>query len=426
MPEFKVTRTFHPIGQGAFYSEYFQEGSHSFLMVYDCGATNSIHPPKALCKEVRDSFHQDRYDSEGRLVVDILFLSHFHNDHLNGVGLLAPKKVVCPLISDDDVLMLKVIDQSQSEWNVEAMSDPSILFSNRPEVIRVSPMQSAEAFEGSNQISPLDGLAPLIQSGTRIGVSLGTVDLGSMWYFIPYNFHYRGRIDEFKKKLSDKGLSYDQLKLDPHAYIMAHRADLRAISNTFTGNTNDQSLLLYSGPVPKAVAAEYRGNDYSVNWADRELLRTLWAANPDRMAYYLENHPYLIDRYAWYLYPPQRHSRPASIYYGDITLTEELVCSFTSGLSLHMESVGTIQLPHHGSDRSFHESVLCYFRHGNITHYPSYSVLYVMCAGSKSKTHPGKMVMTTLSRTLQPHVVVKDQRATSLTEEWLIFTPKDS
>lgn len=33
-----VQRTFHPVGQGAFYTEVFQSDTrHRFVMVYDCG-----------------------------------------------------------------------------------------------------------------------------------------------------------------------------------------------------------------------------------------------------------------------------------------------------------------------------------------------------------------------------------------------------
>ena len=33
-----MTRTFHPVGQGAFYSEVFSlEGGEEFTVVYDCG-----------------------------------------------------------------------------------------------------------------------------------------------------------------------------------------------------------------------------------------------------------------------------------------------------------------------------------------------------------------------------------------------------
>ncbi len=419
MAELIVTRTFHPIGQGAFYSEHFELGGKDILMVYDCGATNSVNPPNALCKEVKDSFHQCRYDSKGRLIVDILFLSHFHNDHLNGVSLLAPQKVVCPLVSDDDILMLQVFNEFQSEWNIAAMSNPAILFSNNPDIVQIAPMQSNEIFEGGTFMS-LDESHRQIKSGTQIGIPSDQIDFKDLWCFIPYNYHYRWRLEEFKEKLMAADLSYDDLKKDPSSFIKENRKTLRDIFNSFSGNTNEQSLLLYSGPTASDIGVEYLGNDHAYNLLNSKVF--------NRRDKYLYRHIFIDVYYPWIheecirLLNPfgERSTRAATIYYGDITLSEQLISSLTRGLSTHMENVGTIQLPHHGSDRSFHESVLHYFKPYRKEDYEPYSVLFIMCAGAKNKTHPGKNVMATLSHTHQLCIVVKEQRTSSITEKWLL------
>ena len=83
-----MTRTIHPIGQGAFYSESISKDSHAlFTAVYDCGGERD-----SLRKEVAKLSR-----------VDIVFISHFHCDHINHVQPLiqqfAPKEVVFPQIS---------------------------------------------------------------------------------------------------------------------------------------------------------------------------------------------------------------------------------------------------------------------------------------------------------------------------------------
>lgn len=426
MTEFNVTRTFHPIGQGAFYLEYFKLGGNDFIVVYDCGSSNSVNPPKSLCKEVRDSFQQSRYDSNGRLIVDILFLSHFHNDHLNEVGLLAPKKVVCPLVSDDDILMFQVFNQFQPEWNTAAMSNPSIIFDNNTNIIRVAPMRSDEDFEGSNRIVAIDELQGQIASSTRIGISSNTIGHNGLWCFIPYNYHYKGRLEVFKEKLKAANLSYEDLKNDPSYFIETHRKTLRKIFNSFTGNTNDQSLLLYSGPTTAVTEFTYLDHDPARCCYCCGILKEICRFYP----LYCE----IIEDY---LITPNichrllnsfknKSSKAASLYYGDITLSEQLISSLTGGLSVHMKNVGTIQLPHHGSDRSFHESVLHYYRNNCKENYEPYSVLFVMCAGTKSKTHPGKNVMTTLSHSNQFHNVVTNQRESAITEKWCLYRKEDT
>lgn len=87
----KMTRTIHPVGQGAFYSETFSnEDNHAlFTAVYDCGGKYD-----AVIREIKNW----RVSA-----VDILFISHFHCDHINGIKDLiknkAVKKVFFPHIS---------------------------------------------------------------------------------------------------------------------------------------------------------------------------------------------------------------------------------------------------------------------------------------------------------------------------------------
>ena len=76
-----LTRTFHPVGQGAFYSEVFKvDEEERFVTIYDCGTESKNDFIK---KEIED-FKKDLQ----RKTIDILFLSHFHNDHINGLDML--------------------------------------------------------------------------------------------------------------------------------------------------------------------------------------------------------------------------------------------------------------------------------------------------------------------------------------------------
>lgn len=85
----KMTRTIHPVGQGAFYSETFSnDDNHAlFTAVYDCGGR------KAALSRERNNLSR----------VDIIFLSHFHSDHFSGLLDLKNKfdtpKVVIPCVS---------------------------------------------------------------------------------------------------------------------------------------------------------------------------------------------------------------------------------------------------------------------------------------------------------------------------------------
>ena len=99
----KVVRTFHPVGQGAFYSERFYDMVNpqaKFNIVYDCGTSwGTITKAK---KVVDLAF--DKNDT-----IDYLFIWHLDYDHMSLVNTLTEsvnKKVriiVLPLVYKEEV-----------------------------------------------------------------------------------------------------------------------------------------------------------------------------------------------------------------------------------------------------------------------------------------------------------------------------------
>ena len=91
-----IQRFFHPIGQGAFYSE--RHTSYNINIVYDCGTTN----PSSQAKQrvVNQSFRKDE-------IIHILFISHFDKDHISLIDTLKKtvqriERVVIPLLYDEE------------------------------------------------------------------------------------------------------------------------------------------------------------------------------------------------------------------------------------------------------------------------------------------------------------------------------------
>lgn len=81
-----VHRVLHPVGEGAFFTEQFYDEKKScvFSVVYDCG---SIHDQeKALIPQINNAF----FGKE----IDMMFISHFDDDHVNGIEkLIIAKKL---------------------------------------------------------------------------------------------------------------------------------------------------------------------------------------------------------------------------------------------------------------------------------------------------------------------------------------------
>ncbi len=98
-----MTRTFHPVGHGAFYTEKFYDVvdiEHPyFTVVYDCGSNS----PSVLHRVIDGEFDTD--DN-----INLLFISHFHSDHINGINYLLNAKhcvinrFVIPIITLDVII----------------------------------------------------------------------------------------------------------------------------------------------------------------------------------------------------------------------------------------------------------------------------------------------------------------------------------
>jgi glyoxylase-like metal-dependent hydrolase (beta-lactamase superfamily II) len=82
----KVVRTFHPVGQGAFYSERFYEGDNpqaKYNIVYDCGTSWGVI---TKAKKVVGL----AFDKNDR--IDYLFISHLDFDHVSLVNTLIERE----------------------------------------------------------------------------------------------------------------------------------------------------------------------------------------------------------------------------------------------------------------------------------------------------------------------------------------------
>lgn len=330
-----IERIFHPIGQGAFYSERHD----NFNIVYDCGTEWKNRANKTINKTIKQSFSED--DS-----IDILFISHFDYDHVSKIKVLKDhvrtiKKVIMPLLHDSEKYLLTNIYRALNFNILTLLNNPQEFFGSDTQIITIIPIENNEApINDSIEPQSIDDLATSsIQSGSILSKTFNTYD----WIFIPYNYQYNTRNSQLEKLLKTKGFDVDRLKGDPHYTLDEIINDMKIskskggkifkeIYDKLDGKINQNSMLLYSGLncVRTDCEKEVFIFDYSPRYHD--------------LFYHIRWHRMAREEY-----------RVSCIYTGDTDLN---VVKIKDIFRNFWKSVGTIQIPHHGDLKSFDISTL--------------------------------------------------------------------
>ena len=230
-----ITRIFHPIGQGAFYTEQFKK----INLVYDCGV---LPNKKTANKVVRQSFKSGKE-------IDMLFISHFDADHVNKIEILKKrcgliKNVFLPLLNNNKIL-INIYKALNLEEEAKLIEDTNSILGDETNIIGVKP---SEGKGKENDISKKPVIIEKIKKNRPI--ESGTVIKSSTdknWCFIPYNYEYNERKKELVKKLESKKLDIKEIE-ESLDYALANRGMIRDVYNSLKEKINLNSMLLYSGP----------------------------------------------------------------------------------------------------------------------------------------------------------------------------------
>lgn len=305
-----IQRIFHPIGQGAFYSERFE----NFNVVYDCG---NLHNTKVGDKVVKQSFRKDEE-------IDILFISHFDYDHISKIKTLKEhvkciRKVIIPLLHENEKILLSNIYRALGYNNLTLISNPAGFFDEETSIIKVLP--EGERNEQKVDVKSNEQLVP---SGEEFEQGFD----GFNWVYIPYNFEYQNRNKILLNALSNAGFNCDEFKNNP-SYTVKQisngkmRRKLKKIYNNLNGGINRNSMIVFSGPLD---------GDF-----------------PMRKLLFHKNIPFICSSDDFV------NDRVACVYTGDADLINT---NIKDKFKKYWDTVGTIQIPHHGDISSFNAKIL--------------------------------------------------------------------
>ncbi|MDA5107869.1 MBL fold metallo-hydrolase [Brevibacillus thermoruber] len=141
---YPVKFKFHNVGQGLFYSA----NINGTVVVYDCGAD------KQNFKNLNNAINNFKKSLKR---IDLLVLSHFHEDHVSGLDKLLDgvdlDTVIIPYLTPLDRLQL-ALGQKLNQWYIQFLSDPIIYLLRRATRVVVISGENEEPFDYPDQITP--------------------------------------------------------------------------------------------------------------------------------------------------------------------------------------------------------------------------------------------------------------------------------
>lgn len=404
----EFSRVFHTVGQGAFYSEEIvDERGTRLRVVYDCGSStlkNGVNGK--LHKRIKSDFAKN-------CDVDILFISHFDADHINGVKFLRPKVIIIPFLSVDYIHIQRIRNQLNQKlpkntrdgvsFDVDFESKLRKWFPKVP-VIKIKPnLEDGEDLDdngdsywynaSSSEVNTLRRQRE-IDSGSQV-VMAGIGIQQKIWEYVVFNPNMTKYVDKFKNELILQNIDWNQLVARNNGqYIISNLDKLRDVYKRLKG-MNSHSLVVYSGEGD--FATYYIPELY---WIPMEGQRN----GIQRTALY--------SVYGRWCYCPYR---AGCIYFGDAEISVWIDIFYKKLTALRMNRVSTIQIPHHGSANN--NSIEIFDNRWAVNF--SYSIAGIISVGETNPFgHPSADLLKTLTRFRVMPYLVTESASTVFIRTW--------
>ena len=429
-----IEMTQHAVGQGGFFFGSLKYGGAEFCYAYDCGTSNRQvllnREIKRVKKERRlPNVEKNRTLNTEKPIINALFISHFHADHISGLPNLLNqfhvKRVILPYLNKEEKNLLLLMnatntgggsaDVSQqiisdaveylSEFGVEEvifiprMNDDAPDFppvapsgrtggSDRPD--RDDSQGRAGPVPPSNFFNDVENLNPVwcfrdhrniwhINNQLKANSNLPTYSNTALYLKVPGTIQYwalatyvhppcEDCFDDFREKIRDEfGDDDDAIKSEMRKSNFRKR-----IRNCFSEFWNDSnhdliSMTLYSGPTNLDTCFHLYGNS-AFNFTKSGGILLTGDAN----------------------FSDEQNSQNEKCYRcGQGKNSSGRRDLFLKHYSVFKKYVGAIMAPHHGSKYNFSLNLLKEFKN---------LVICYATAGSSSYKHPHELVRRSVYR----------------------------
>lgn len=387
-----LTRTIHPIGQGAFYTEQIEGETINpkFTVVYDCGCGNTDKCPQSLQDYLRTCCETFRE-------IDILFISHFHNDHINGIKSLIDNGVkikniilpyVEPTVLNDITLFKGEYDDPIFDFHIQ--NPYEILHGitkGNTRFVYVVPENSGVNGpflpEDPQATNPFGDKRRIVNINDSIQTEDNTCYCHSEsvirycdWFFFPFvdkniadNADLKNLLDSLNKLIGEFRREYgsDWLTKGKEKIVEAYK--------NINHNLNKTSMMVFSSPVSQ----------------NAEIGVSLESGRPD-CKLITEGNP------LW----------ASCLYTGDIPLNSSICSQILNNLSPY--KIGTFQIPHHGSKTGLSPTNTA------INNKVAGSINFLSCGTKNKYQHPHKEVLKYFLDKAETVICVNENKLTKLTQ----------
>lgn len=366
-----MIRSFLPVGQGAFYCERFKLNptDKNFInVVYDCGSSNGA---KCVEKQIKANFREGE-------TIHAVFISHLHNDHINGLEFLLKycnvKNIFFPLTEKADT-EISLVDSfvngtKLSKFTKAFIKSPRTAINdfyqgNEIQLFSIKPYNKdvTDKTENNTQVISRYSGEDLAKDIFKCSsISTNHID----WVFIPYNFELTNRKQELEELLAANLSSFcslDQLQTLWEENKNDAQKKIKKAYENLKGSHNPNSMTLYSG------TKEMQGYQYFSN-----------------------------NCYCKYCYK-KRHYKVGCLYTGDYDASKDITFDeLRDNYHLYWQNIGCIQIPHHGSIYSYN------------TGFSELDSFIVISAGQNNKfCHPHSFVINDLLLNYHNPLVVTEK-----------------
>lgn len=316
-----MKRTFHPVGHGAFYTERFYDnlGNNIANIVFDCGCFETAKAgvsPEAFQQRINDIITSCFNKGDK---IDALFVSHFHQDHINGINKLIEhcdvKRIFIPKLTPR-IILEAYLGNAMHYEDINTIENFLRTCQDKEKTTQIGEFN----FDGDVRFEVLDINTIKADIDSPAIITL----IENNWQFIPFNSkNKKGEIVEIIKRderFSDIWQDDETIDIDKLSYVIQKIGveECKKIYQLIYGEKhNSYSMTLYSGK--------------SCEMCYLRVLKLLDGLN-------------------------SKHCHKNCLYTGDYEASDGFA-SLQKFYSYFWNNIGLIQVPHHGSEKNLNNGL---------------------------------------------------------------------